>query len=78
MPDFPTLAADPRWLPHRIDPAGGTLEFLHLDRDALSQTGFLADRSGETQAIPLGQVERSAIAAGPVHFILHTDPATRI
>ena len=72
MPDFETLAADPHWLPHRVDPASGRLEFLHLTREALSQTGFLADRTGETQAVPLAQIARSAIAPGPVHFIFHT------
>ncbi|MBB3035269.1 hypothetical protein [Alteriqipengyuania lutimaris] len=72
MTDFQSIAADPRWIPHRIDPAAGRLEFLHLTREALSQTGFLADRTGPTQAIALSQLDRSAIAPGPVHFIFHT------
>lgn len=72
MPDFRKISADPHWLPHRVDPAARRMEFLHTDRDALSQTGFLADRTGPAEAIPLAEIDRSAIAPGPVHFIFHT------
>ena len=72
MSDAKTLAADPHWLPHRIDPVAGTMEFLRVERAALADTGFLADRTGETRALPLAEVQRLSPATGPLHFIFHT------
>lgn len=66
------LATDARWLPHRIDQATGRLEFLWLERAALAETGFLADRTGPTQALPLGELGKLAIPPGRVHFVFHT------
>ncbi|MBU1255152.1 MAG: hypothetical protein KKE69_12295 [Alphaproteobacteria bacterium] len=79
MTDLSTLARDPEWLPHRIDPAAGTLQFLHIPRGDLSGPQFLAERTPATPAdeafLPLDALD--ALGAeqpdpGPLHFIFHT------
>lgn len=72
MSDFMSIAEDPRWLPHRIDPAAGQVEFLHLDRSRLSEVGFLADREGDRRMVEIAQVRQWRGDPGPVHFIFHT------
>ncbi|MCD1621827.1 hypothetical protein [Citromicrobium bathyomarinum] len=72
MSDAKTLAADPHWLPHRIDPVAGTMEFLRVERAALADTGFLADRTGQARALPLAEVQGLSPETGPLHFIFHT------
>lgn len=72
MTDISTIASDPRWLPHKLDLANGRLEFIRIERAALSDTGFLADRTGELAAIPLADLSRIEPQAAPLHFIFHT------
>ncbi|MBD58928.1 MAG: hypothetical protein CL808_02235 [Citromicrobium sp.] len=77
MTDPRTLLADPHWLPHRIDPGARTIEFLQLERAALAEPAFLADRQGPTQALPWAEVqnavaETGAAETGPIHFVFHT------
>ena len=76
MSDFETLTRDPHWLPHRIDPAAGTVEFAKLGRGALAGPGFLADIASDPslarQAVPIAELARLDGGAGPVHFIFHT------
>lgn len=46
MTDASTLGRDPEWLPHRIDPAARTLQFLHIPRSELSAPQFLSVAAG--------------------------------
>ena len=43
MIDAATIAADPQWLPHTLDMAGGRMLFVRIARDVLTSPGFLAD-----------------------------------
>lgn len=76
MTDASTLSRDPEWLPHRIDPGAGTLQFLHIPRGALSAPQFLADRTPATPAdaaqLPLGALAALQPETGPLHFLFHT------
>lgn len=76
MTDVSTLARDPEWLPHRIDPSAGTLQFLRIPRAAMSAPQFLAERTPETPAdeasLPLESLRDLQAEPGPLHFIFHT------
>jgi hypothetical protein len=67
--DVAALLADPEWLPHRIDPAAGVLQFLRIPRGELSAPQFLADRTPATAAdemvMPLDRLSALAPATGP-------------
>ena len=70
------IAADPSWLPHRIDWAGKRMQFLKLARSSLGEAGFLADRKpagpdGEAW-LPLDAVMAMQVDSGPIHFLFHT------
>lgn len=75
MPDAPAIAADPSWLPHRIDTASRQVEFFRLERETLADTGFLSDRdpAPDDRAF-LGWDEVMAMqpAPGRLHFLFHT------
>lgn len=76
MTDPATIAADPHWLPHRLDLAGGRLQFLQITRETLTAPGFLADLNEEQAEgaawLALADVQAMRPATGPVHFIFHT------
>ena len=75
-PSAAEIAADPCWLPHRIDWTGGRMQFLKLVRTSLGEAGFLADREpagpdGEAW-VPLDAVASMQVDSGPIHFLFHT------
>lgn len=74
--DVAKFSADPEWLPHRIDPAAGMLQFLHIPRSDLAAPQFLADRTPATAAdeafLPLGRLAGVEPETGPLHFVFHT------
>ncbi|WP_271079419.1 hypothetical protein [Aurantiacibacter sp. MUD61] len=76
MTDFTVIQADPHWLPHRLDLAGQRMLFLRIERDALTESGFLADlqseRDEDAQWLPLNSVRSMQVETGPLHFIFHT------
>lgn len=76
MTDARTIEADPAWLPHRIDLAASEVEFLRVERSAISASEFLADRrpAAASQSAVLGMDEVAAMQprTGPIHFIFHT------
>ncbi|UOR15033.1 hypothetical protein [Qipengyuania aquimaris] len=75
MTDTSSIAADPSWLPHRIDVPTRMVEFIRVERDELSAQGFLADRSGEGDAKALvswDEVTAMRPESGKLHFIFHT------
>lgn len=76
MTDASKLASDPEWLPHRIDPAAGTLQFLRIPRGELSAPQFLADRTpanpAEEAFLPLESLPALQPETGPLHFLFHT------
>ncbi len=74
MPTSPVLA-EPYWLPHRIDVAARTVEFIRIARGAFDDPVFLAQR--EVQPADRGFATWDEITAGeppmpPVCFIFHT------
>ena len=76
MTDPATIAADPHWLPHTLDMAGGRMLFVKIARDAFTQSGFLADVKPDdakgAQWVSLADVRAMQPEAGPLHFIFHT------
>ena len=69
------IAADPAWLPHRIDSATRQVEFLRLERDVLAADGFLADRDPGSRGRALASwsdVQAMRIPEGRLHFVFHT------
>jgi len=72
MVDSITIAADPAWLPHRIDPQSKLVEFVRIEHDELSAPGFLADSQGRRISLPWSEVEAMKPEAGPLNFIFHT------
>lgn len=75
MPDADLFATDASWLPHRIDVAARTVEFIHVPRAQLANQGFLADRDPPAQQramVSWDAVLAMQPAAGRLHFIFHT------
>lgn len=76
MTDARTIEADPAWLPHRIDVAARQVEFLRVERSALSAPEFLADRrpadASHSVLLAMDEVAAMRPRTGPVHFIFHT------
>lgn len=76
MTDPKKIAADPSWLPHRIDVARRTVEFMRIERSELGKTGFLADRKPGSQTdvavISWDDVCAMRVETGSLHFIFHT------
>ncbi|KLE34064.1 hypothetical protein [Aurantiacibacter luteus] len=76
MTDAATIAADPHWLPHTLDMAGGRMLFVRIGRDVLTSPGFLADVQPEAAEgavwLSLDGVRAMRPATGPIHFIFHT------
>ncbi|NNC59753.1 MAG: hypothetical protein HKO05_07160 [Erythrobacter sp.] len=75
MTDARTIAADPSWLPHRIDTATRQVEFFKIARDTLADTGFLADRDPPPQErafVGWDEVAAMKPGSGNLHFIFHT------
>ncbi len=75
MTQASAIAADPAWLPHRIDTATRQVEFIRVERDSLADRGFLAERDpGPTGRVLLSWDEVAAMrpANGPLHFVFHT------
>lgn len=75
MTDTSSIAADPSWLPHRIDVPTRMVEFIRVERSELSAQGFLADRTAEGEARALvswDDVAGMKPQAGQLHFIFHT------
>jgi hypothetical protein len=74
--DVAKFSADAEWLPHRIDPAAGMLQFLRIPRSDLAAPQFLADRTPATAAdeafLPLGRLAGVEPETGPLHFVFHT------
>nr|WP_137678076.1 hypothetical protein [Parerythrobacter lutipelagi] len=75
MPDAQQIAADPRWLPHAIDIPGQRMQFLRIEHEHLSATGFLADIMPECDQeawVSLSEVKAMNPPAGDIHFVFHT------
>lgn len=69
------IAADPAWLPHRIDVPARQVEFIRVPRGAFAERGFLADRdppSGERATANWNEVRSMQVPEGRLHFIFHT------
>ena len=69
------IAADPAWLPHRIDTATKQVEFLRIGRDELVERGFLADRDPPPDRRALmswDDVAAMQPEPGALHFVFHT------
>lgn len=69
------IAADPAWLPHRIDVGARQVEFIRVPRETLAERGFLADRDpppGERVLVGWDAVRGMQVPAGELHFIFHT------
>lgn len=70
------LAADPLWIPHRIDLAARRVQFLHVPATAFGEATFLADRtpnqSTDEEWASFDEVCTMQPETGPVHFIFHT------
>ncbi|WP_340587468.1 hypothetical protein [Erythrobacter alti] len=76
MSDRTTIAADPHWLPHALDLAGGRMQFVRIGRDVLTSPGFLADikpeEAEESAWLTLDEVRAMQPETGALHFIFHT------
>ena len=76
MTDAATIAADPAWLPHRIDLPARKVEFLHVPRGELADRGFLADRSAGPRGTATLSFDAVAAAAPKraqtAHFLFHS------
>ena len=76
MGDHAAVLDDAHWLPHRFDPARGTVEFIRLARERLAAPAFLADAVAASPqdicAIPLAEVAAHHPPQAPQHFIFHT------
>lgn len=76
MSDPATIAADPQWLPHTLDLAGGRMLFVRISREVFTQSGFLADidpaKAEGSAWLPLADIKAMQVQAGPLHFIFHT------
>ena len=75
MTDAATIAADPTWIPHRIDTSTRQVEFFHLGREMLGATGFIADRNPpppDRAMLSWDEVMAIQPATGRLHFIFHT------
>jgi hypothetical protein len=69
------IAADPAWLPHRIDVGERQVEFIRVPRETLAERGFLADRNpppGERMLVGWDEVRAMQVPSGELHFIFHT------
>jgi hypothetical protein len=73
-PAAAALAADPAWLPHRIDLAERRVMFLRIARAQVVEHGFLAEREGAAESawMPLDQYAALASHSAPAHFVFHT------
>lgn len=76
MPDLAEIAADPRWLPHRIDAAQRRVQFVRIERARLAEAAFLADIDADAAAgqawLSFDEVAALRPATGPLHFVFHT------
>ena len=76
MVDPRTVLSSPNWLPHSFDMASGSLQFINIARERLSQPAFLADAAGEagieSAAIPVAQMTGGESEIAPIHFVFHT------
>ncbi|MEO0906529.1 MAG: hypothetical protein AAFY07_03285 [Pseudomonadota bacterium] len=56
--------------------ASGSLQFINIARERLSQPAFLADAAGEagieSAAIPVAQMTGGESEIAPIHFVFHT------
>ena len=76
MVDPRTVLTSPNWLPHSFDMASGSLQFINIARERLSQPAFLADAAGEagieSAAIPVAKMTGGESEIAPIHFVFHT------
>lgn len=70
------ILGDAEWLPHRYDEAQDVFRFRHLPRDVQQSVTFLTDehldRSQQEVTIAASSIDRTALPAGPVHFVFHS------
>ena len=76
MVDVTEILDDPHWLPHGFDAARGTIGFIRLPRERLSEPAFLADAGSQPGTAPVelsvAQVADAQVPQAPLHFIFHT------
>lgn len=75
--DIEAILADPDWLPHRFDENVQAIRFVRLDREGHRRATFITDEHlgnvrGDFVAIPVGAIDRSTLAAAPVHYVFHS------
>jgi hypothetical protein len=70
------VARDAEWLPHRYDPIGDAIHFVHAPRDTHRRATFLTDEflpgSNDPVAIKRADAVLAAAPPAPLHFILHS------
>jgi hypothetical protein len=70
------LLSDAEWLPHRYDEVSDCVQFRHLARQDHRAVTFLTDEylGDDTNriAVPRASIDKSAISAAPIHFVLHS------
>jgi hypothetical protein len=76
MASSTSVAADAAWLPHRYDPIGDRVHFVHAPRDVQRRATFLTDENLPGHAKPTVVARAAAVqaagAAAPLHFIFHS------
>nr|WP_298925934.1 hypothetical protein [uncultured Erythrobacter sp.] len=76
MTSLADIAANPNWLPHRVDWSARQVEFLKINDGQLTKPGFLADHQPEAASakaiVSVDDVLAMNVETGPLHFIFHT------
>ena len=81
MASISDIVEDHRWLPHRLDAARGSIEFVRIDRVGHRSVTFLEDQyfveDIDRQRFPISQVLSAirGLPEAPLHFIFHSSMA---
>lgn len=71
-----TIVRDGNWLPHRFDPEGDAIHFLHAPREIHRKVTFITDEHlpADLEKIVLNRRDAlaDAVPPEPVHFIFHS------
>lgn len=73
MANAEQIAANPEWLPHRIDTRRREVQFVRFARAELEDRAFLANLKGQAELwLPFAEVRAMRPAAGRGRFIFHS------